>query len=315
MTSYAPLCPAPILQASASLLSMVETVPANWYPDPTKRHDLRYWDGNLWTDHVVTNHFQTVDPLNTQLDAVETVQVSDHDPGLADKKVSRQVRKADVEVARWQGGGTMLTESILAINQKVKRFEQLVEYEVFDQHGHPIGEIRETGYNHLLSAFTIHSAATRKRELEVVDHAGVVLYRINRPAKVFKPKVELLYADGTHAGSFSQNGLFSRKLALDAGETTIGHIKFDDPHNFRASVLDSSAQVVASVHRTWAGRRAEKKTRADNYVLEVKHPTLENPLLGLVLTAPIAIDLLFQQTDPDKDDAKQERKNRRRYGA
>ena len=25
---------------------------ANWYPDPTGRHEHRYWDGNAWTDHV-----------------------------------------------------------------------------------------------------------------------------------------------------------------------------------------------------------------------------------------------------------------------
>lgn len=26
--------------------------PADWYPDPRKRHQLRYWDGKAWTAHV-----------------------------------------------------------------------------------------------------------------------------------------------------------------------------------------------------------------------------------------------------------------------
>jgi hypothetical protein len=26
--------------------------PAGWRPDPTGRHELRYWDGALWTMHV-----------------------------------------------------------------------------------------------------------------------------------------------------------------------------------------------------------------------------------------------------------------------
>ncbi|MDQ3352503.1 MAG: DUF2510 domain-containing protein, partial [Actinomycetota bacterium] len=30
---------------------MSET-PANWYPDPSHRHELRYWDGTTWTEHV-----------------------------------------------------------------------------------------------------------------------------------------------------------------------------------------------------------------------------------------------------------------------
>ena len=26
--------------------------PAEWLPDPTGRHELRYWDGARWSDHV-----------------------------------------------------------------------------------------------------------------------------------------------------------------------------------------------------------------------------------------------------------------------
>jgi hypothetical protein len=29
--------------------------PADWYPDPRSRHQLRYWDGNAWTDNVSDN--------------------------------------------------------------------------------------------------------------------------------------------------------------------------------------------------------------------------------------------------------------------
>ena len=40
------------------------TSPANWHPDPTGRHQLRYWDGNAWTDHVSTNGQSGVDPMS-----------------------------------------------------------------------------------------------------------------------------------------------------------------------------------------------------------------------------------------------------------
>ena len=36
------------------VLHPVETA-AGWYPDPDERHDLRYFDGRSWTDHVT--HF------------------------------------------------------------------------------------------------------------------------------------------------------------------------------------------------------------------------------------------------------------------
>jgi len=34
-----------------------------WYPDTYKRYELRYWDGEQWTDHVATGGVQAVDPV------------------------------------------------------------------------------------------------------------------------------------------------------------------------------------------------------------------------------------------------------------
>lgn len=36
---------------------------ANWYPDPDGRHEVRYWDGQQWTDRVTDNGVQSTDPL------------------------------------------------------------------------------------------------------------------------------------------------------------------------------------------------------------------------------------------------------------
>lgn len=36
---------------------------ANWYPDPTGRNELRYWDGRNWTDHISNRGQQGADPL------------------------------------------------------------------------------------------------------------------------------------------------------------------------------------------------------------------------------------------------------------
>ncbi len=37
--------------------------PAAWHPDPTGRHELRYWDGLQWSEHVSDAGAATVDPL------------------------------------------------------------------------------------------------------------------------------------------------------------------------------------------------------------------------------------------------------------
>jgi uncharacterized protein (AIM24 family) len=40
----------------------------SWHPDPTGRHELRYWDGSAWTDHVADRGVQAMDPLIPQPD-------------------------------------------------------------------------------------------------------------------------------------------------------------------------------------------------------------------------------------------------------
>ena len=37
-------------------------VTAGWYPDPSGRHQVRYWDGSSWTDHVADSGMQSFDP-------------------------------------------------------------------------------------------------------------------------------------------------------------------------------------------------------------------------------------------------------------
>jgi len=37
---------------------------AGWHPDPTGQHELRYWDGTAWTEHVSTQGVQTTAPLD-----------------------------------------------------------------------------------------------------------------------------------------------------------------------------------------------------------------------------------------------------------
>lgn len=39
---------------------------AGWHPDPSGRHQLRYWDGATWTDQVSDNGQQSTDPVAAQ---------------------------------------------------------------------------------------------------------------------------------------------------------------------------------------------------------------------------------------------------------
>lgn len=36
-------------------------LPARWANDPYRRHELRYWDGTAWTEHVIDAGVQATD--------------------------------------------------------------------------------------------------------------------------------------------------------------------------------------------------------------------------------------------------------------
>jgi hypothetical protein len=40
----------------------VTSTPAGWYPDPSGRFEMRYWDGSAWTEHVARGGQQYTDP-------------------------------------------------------------------------------------------------------------------------------------------------------------------------------------------------------------------------------------------------------------
>lgn len=46
---------------------MSERPPANWYSDPTQRHEYRYWDGAKWTDHVSDQGKVSSDPPHSKM--------------------------------------------------------------------------------------------------------------------------------------------------------------------------------------------------------------------------------------------------------
>jgi len=38
-------------------------VPSGWIADPTSRHELRYWDGHQWTQHVSDSGVQSIEEV------------------------------------------------------------------------------------------------------------------------------------------------------------------------------------------------------------------------------------------------------------
>jgi hypothetical protein len=54
---------APALPAPGGY-SAAPAMPAQWYPDPSGRHELRHWNGTTWTDEVSDKGVTSTDPTN-----------------------------------------------------------------------------------------------------------------------------------------------------------------------------------------------------------------------------------------------------------
>lgn len=54
--------PASSAPAGASAATAAAAAPADWYADPSGRHEQRYWDGSAWTHHVADRGQVSSDP-------------------------------------------------------------------------------------------------------------------------------------------------------------------------------------------------------------------------------------------------------------
>ena len=85
-----------------------------WYADPFGRHEMRYYDGTQWTEHVSSHGRQSTDaPVGDPKQVVGT-----HRPD----KVQRQVGDT---AAAFAGDCTIHGEPILVVNQKAKLIERV----------------------------------------------------------------------------------------------------------------------------------------------------------------------------------------------
>lgn len=61
--SQPPNQPIPVAMPDSSRTHQAPVAPPGWHPDPSGRHEQRYWDGQRWTDAVVTAGSASTDPI------------------------------------------------------------------------------------------------------------------------------------------------------------------------------------------------------------------------------------------------------------
>jgi uncharacterized protein YxjI len=259
-----------------------------WHADPMGRHELRYWDGSQWTEHVSSHGRQSVDPPTGE-SKVPTVQ-------RAAEKISRDVDKAGARTDG--GGGSIFTEPVLVVNQKAKLIEVNNEYAIYDQHGTQLGAVRQVGQSAVRKVLRIVASVDQfmTHKLQVVDTTGRVLLALTRPAKLVRSRVLVQDGQGNDVGAIVQQNMIGkiRFELVDASGATQGAINAENWRAWNFSVTDAAGSEVARITKTWEGLAKTMFTTADNYVVQV-HRQLEDPLRSLVVASSLAVDTALKQ--------------------
>lgn len=261
----------------------------NWYPDPMGRHEYRWFDGANWTDQVSSHGRQSVDPLN----APGVVPQRD----VASERFAKNLERAGVQAGAVQGGGTLLTEPVLVVNQKAKLIEVNSEYAISDQHGNQIGAVRQVGQSAAKKVMRVLTSVDQfmTHKYQVVDAHGAVLLQLTRPAKFVKSKIIVQDGSGAEVGQIAQqNAIGKIRFGLMQGDQQIGSINAENWRAWNFAITDAAGTEVARITKTFAGLTRAVFTTADNYVVQI-HRQLEGPLQALVLAAAVSVDTALKQ--------------------
>ena len=264
------------------------TYAPNWYPDPFGRHELRYYDGSQWTEHVASHGRQSVDPPGG----------AGHVPTVnrATERIVADVQRVGAAVGH-QGGGTIFTEPVLVVNQKAKLIEINNEYAIYDQHGRQIGAVRQVGQSAAKKVVRVLTSFDQfmTHKLQVTDVHGHVLLAVTRPAKVMKSKVQVLDGQGNEIGwAVQQNAIGKIRFSLESGGQTYGSINAENWRAWNFSIVDESGTEVARITKTWEGLAKTLFTTADNFVVHIHRP-LDEPLRSLVVASALGVDTALKQ--------------------
>ena len=265
------------------------TPAAGWHPDPSGTFEQRWWDGQKWTDAVLNAGQQTVSPLPTG-DA--PVQAS------RPEQVHRQLaEKAGIAPGSGSGGGTIFTEQVLVVNQKMKLIEVTNQYSVYDQNGGQIASVTEVGQSMLKKVVRVLGEYDQyfTHRLEVRDLTGRPQLLITRPAKFLKSKVIVEKPGLGEVGRLvQQNAIGKIRFALMAGDRQVGELRAENWRAWDFAIVDETGKEIARIKKTFEGLAKTMFTTADNYVVRIHRP-LEDPLLSLVVASALTVDTALKQ--------------------
>ena len=131
------------------------------------------------------------------------------------------------------GGGGILTEPILVVNQKAKLIELNNQYSVYDQHGTKVASVNQVGQTAAKKVLRLVASVDQfmTHHLEISDASGAVVLKLTRPRKFLKSTV--IVSDGA-----------DREIGRIVQQNAIGKITATPRAGRRIFVTEASPPVA-----------------------------------------------------------------------
>ncbi len=241
-------------------------VSANWYPDPAGQHELRFYDGTQWTDHVSTRGVASLGPI--------VVAASN----------------APAETAT--GGGSLFSEPVLVVTKAVGGRPR--RFEIATQGGVPVGivdTVGEGGLRRTIRRFTKLGPLLKYR-IVVTDPLGATVLKLTRPPSMWKMKIRVTDAAGNLLGGIEQENAFTRSYKLILRGQPVARVHTTSVTS-REIQIDVNGYPVCNVTRSTSATINTAFTTANQYVVRFHHP-LDPAVHTLVVATTLASETLLR---------------------
>ena len=184
------------------------------------------------------------------------------------------------------------------VKELVGYFKAANAYELFDETGRKIGEVKEDvpGWFKKLLKFT-NWKTMLSFQVNFTDLEGKQFLKIWRKFSFMRSNVFAEDADGRQLGCFKQKllSIGGKFEILDPTGQPIGEVK-GDWKGWDFTVSDAQKQEVGKITKKWAGIGKELFTSADNYVISVNPNASVTPdFRKLIFASGICIDMVLKE--------------------
>jgi Protein of unknown function (DUF2510) len=266
----------------------------DWHPDPYRRHELRFHDGQVWTEHVSDRGVPSIDTVPVASGPRSRPPEATTADG-APPSVGREAARIVPEHAA--PGAHLLDAPVLLVAEPSRGTpgHDGLDCPVLDQRGGSLGTVR-TAKERLASRLLRMLASDDRHEVsrvDLLDPQGTRLVRLDRPVHRMKPRVTVKGPTGGEIGEIVPRMEITRfLLTLEAGGEVLGVLEAADVDGSGARVVDPSGRPVARTARTWEVLAARQHPDAGTHVVEVA-PDVVEPLRTLAVASLLAVDTML----------------------